>query len=62
MKSKTRKTLITGVALLIFGPVLGYILFFVGLFYSLATTSRAVQSTPPGTFPDVGHAMAHMFM
>ena len=62
MKTKTRKLLITGVALTIFGPVLGYVLFFVGMFYGLATTSRAVQSTPPGTFPDVGHTMVHMFM
>jgi|SRR5580704_18617688 hypothetical protein len=62
MKSKTRKLLITGVALLIFGPVLGHVLFFVGMFYSLATTSTAVQSSPPGSIPDVGHMMLHMFM
>ena len=62
MKSKTRRLLITGVALLVFGPVLGCVLFFVGLFYSLATTSTAGQSAPLGTAPDFGHTMAHMFM
>jgi hypothetical protein len=60
MKSKTRKLLITGVALLIFGPVLGCILWFGGFFYSLAAMSTAVQSTPP--VPDFWHAMAHMYM
>ena len=62
MRSRTRKLLITGVALLIFGPVVGYILFFIGFFYSLASTSMAVQIAPPGTAPDFWHATAHMFM
>lgn len=48
--------------MLIFGPVLGWILWFVGMFYSLAATSRAVQNVPLETAPNVGHMVAYIFM
>ena|ERR1700693_2720142 len=60
MKPRVRKLLITGFALLIFGPVLGYILWFAGMFYSVATASSVAQSTPLGTVPDIGHMMSRM--
>src|SRR5271170_885862 len=58
MKSKTRNTLIAGVALLIFGPVLGWVLTLAGFF----KTEQSILQTPPGTFPDMGQAASHMFV
>jgi uncharacterized membrane protein AbrB (regulator of aidB expression) len=58
VKPKTRKLLITGVALFIFGPALGWGLTFLGYF-------RAMQSligTLPGTMPDMGHTAFEMLM
>ncbi|MGA2139471.1 MAG: hypothetical protein ABSH14_11465 [Verrucomicrobiia bacterium] len=60
MKAKTRKLLITGVALLIFGPALGYVLWFAGMFYSIQTLAPPAQGTPPGMFPDIGHMFSSM--
>jgi hypothetical protein len=61
MKPKTRKLLITGVALLIFGPVLGFILYFVGMFLGFQSLASAAQSPPPGALPDIGRMMSSMF-
>lgn len=55
---KTRKLLIAGVALLIFGPALGWGLTFLGYFHAMQTLS----STPPGTMPDMGHTASQMLM
>ena len=57
MKLKTRKLLITGVALLVFGPVLGYVLWFVGLFYAMQTPASMMS---PGGFPDIGRMLSTM--
>lgn len=57
MKSKTRNTLITGVALFIFGPVLGWGLAMAGIF----KTEQSLLQTPPGAFPDMGQTTSHLF-
>jgi hypothetical protein len=56
MKAKTRNTLITGVALLIFGPALGWVLTMAGLF----KTEQSIIQTPPGLMPDMGHTASNM--
>lgn len=53
MKPKYLKLLITGLAMLILGPVTGWILTILGFF---RTATHAAQ-IPPGTMPDIG---AHM--
>jgi hypothetical protein len=42
-KERTRKILIAGVALFIFGPVLGYVLWFAGMYYTARTLPDAVS-------------------
>jgi hypothetical protein len=57
MKPQTRNTLVVGVALFIFGPVLGWVLTMAGFF----KTEQSIIQTPPGTFPDMGHAASLWF-
>jgi Na+/melibiose symporter-like transporter len=52
MKPKTRNTLVAGVALFIFGPVLGWVLTMAGF----VKTGQSILQTPSGTIPDMGHA------
>lgn len=56
MKSKTRNILITGVALFVFGPALGWILTLAGFF----KTEQSIAQTLPGTIPDVQQTASHM--
>jgi hypothetical protein len=58
VKSETRNTLIVGVALLIFGPVVGWVLTIAGFF----KTEQSVMQTPPGMIPDMGQTASHMFV
>jgi hypothetical protein len=58
MKPQTRKLLIAGVALLIFGPVLGLAIFFAGYFHAF----QLLVNTPPGTMPNVGRTASQIFM
>jgi uncharacterized membrane protein YphA (DoxX/SURF4 family) len=58
MKPKTRNTLITGVALLVFGPVLGWVLTIAGFF----KVQQSILHTPPGMIPDMGQTASHMFV
>jgi len=58
MKPKTRKLLITGVALLIFGPVVGWALTFLGYFHAM----QSVAQTPPGTIPNIGQTASQLLM
>lgn len=60
MKAKTRKLLIAGVALLVFGPVLGYVLWFVGMFHMAKTLPSAALPAPLGAFPDIGRMLSSM--
>jgi hypothetical protein len=58
MKPKTRNLLITGVALAIFGPVLGWVLALAGIFH----TEQSVIQTTPGTMPDMQRTASQLFM
>jgi hypothetical protein len=57
VKPKTRKLLITGVALLIFGPVIGCAFFFAGYFHAF----QSLASTPPGTMPNMERTASQIF-
>jgi hypothetical protein len=58
MKPKILKILIVGIAFMIFGPVLGWILAIAGLFHAVSV----VQPVPPGTIPDIGGAFSRMLV
>jgi hypothetical protein len=58
MKSKTRNILITGTALFIFGPVLGWVLTIAGFFKA----EQSLIQAPPGTFPDMAQTTSQMFV
>jgi hypothetical protein len=58
MKPKTRTILLTGVALAIFGPVLGWVLTIAGFFKA----EQSIMQTPPGTIPDMGQTGSQMFV
>jgi len=57
MNQKTRRKLIIGIALTIFGPVIGWLLSIAGLFHSAASMQNSILRTPPGAIPDIGQAM-----
>jgi hypothetical protein len=57
MKHQTRNLLITGIALLIFGPVLGWVLSIAGFFHA----EQSVMQTPPGVVPDIRNTASDMF-
>jgi hypothetical protein len=57
VKSKTRNTLIAGVALFIFGPILGWVVFIAGIFKA----EQSIAQTPPGTLPNIGQTFSHLF-
>lgn len=57
MNPKRLKLLIAGVALLIFGPVFGWVLTLLGYFHAV----QSLVGTPPGTMPDIGHTASQMF-
>jgi hypothetical protein len=56
MKPRTFKILIIGLALLIFGPVLGYVLTLVGFFHAVSSS----QQFPPGTIPDFSRTFSRI--
>ena len=56
MNPKILKILIIGIALLIFGPVLGWAFSIFGLFQ----TQQAIVQTPPGTFPNFDQIPSRM--
>ncbi len=58
MKPKSRNILITGVALVIFGPVLGWVLTLAGFFH----TEQSIIQTPAGTLPDMQQTASQMFV
>jgi hypothetical protein len=58
MKPKTRSTLITGVAVFDFGPVLGWVLTIAGFF----KVQQSILHIPPGMIPDMGQTASHMFV
>ena len=58
VKLKTRKLLILGVALLIFGPVIGWSLTFLGYFHAM----QSIGQTPPGTIPNLGQTASQLLM
>lgn len=55
MKPNFLRLLITGLAMLILGPVTGWILTILGLF----RTATNIPHVPPGTIPDIGVHMQH---
>jgi len=57
MKPKTLRLLIIGIALLIFGPVIGWVLTMAGMFHTVAT----VQPVAAGVFPDMQQATSRVF-
>jgi len=58
MQPKKRNILITGVALFIFGPVLGWVLTIAGFFKA----EQSIIQTPPGMIPDMGQTASQMFV
>ena len=56
MKPRILKILITGIALLIFGPVLGWVFCIFGFFQM----QQSLAQTPPGTMPDIGQLPSQM--
>ncbi len=56
MKPRTLKILIAGIALLIFGPVLGWVCCILGLFHM----QQSLAQTPPGAMPDIGQLPSRM--
>jgi hypothetical protein len=58
MKPETRKTLIAGVALSIFGPVLGWVLTIAGFF----KTEQSILQTPPGAITDMRQTASHILV
>lgn len=56
MKPKTLKILIAGIALLCFGPVLGWLFCIFGFFQM----GQSIAQTPPGTLPDFGQLPSRM--
>ena len=57
MKPKTRNILITGVALFVFGPVLGWVLTIASFFKA----EQSILHTPPGMIPDMGQIASQEF-
>jgi hypothetical protein len=57
VKPKTRKLLIAGAALLIFGPALGWALLFAGYFHAI----QSLTNTPPGTMPNMERTASQIF-
>jgi hypothetical protein len=57
MNQKTRRKLIMGIALTIFGPVIGWILSIAGLFHSAASMQNSLRRTPPGVLPDMSQML-----
>jgi hypothetical protein len=56
MKPKTLKILITGIVLMIIGPVIGWVLTITGFFHAAA----AMHSIQPGGMPDFERAASEM--
>ena len=57
MKPKTLRILIIGLALLIFGPVVGWVLSMAGVFHA----ATSVQQFQPGVMPDLEGTTSQMF-
>lgn len=57
MKPKTLRLLTIGIALLIFGPVIGWVLTMAGMFHTAAT----VQPIVPGAVPDPQQVVSRVF-
>jgi heme/copper-type cytochrome/quinol oxidase subunit 2 len=56
MNPKTLKILIIGLALMIFGPVIGWVLTIAGFFH----TATAMQQIQPGVMPDFQQTSSRM--
>ena len=56
MKPKTLKILIIGLALMIFGPIIGWVLTMAGFFHAATSMSQI----PPGTMPDLQQTSSRM--
>ncbi|MBI3879864.1 MAG: hypothetical protein HY301_07335 [Verrucomicrobia bacterium] len=54
MNQRTRTKLIVGIALMIFGPVIGWVLTIAGFFHTATSMQQSILRTPPGTIPDFG--------
>ena len=57
MKPRTLKILIIGLAQMIFGPVVGWVLSMVGIFHA----ATSLQQFQPGVMPDLEGTTSQMF-